>query len=75
MGIVHCLGVFFKIWMVKYRVTEATLLWIQSAYYACNMVFGPFVVVLVKLVPGQLLIAIVSAISCIAHIIVAYVGK
>ena len=73
-GAVHCLGVFFKLWMVKYQVSEATLLWVQSAYYACNMIFGPLVVALVRLVPGQFLIAVASVISCLAHIIVAYFG-
>ena len=74
-GIVHCLGVFFKPWMDKYQVTEASLIWIQSAYYACNMIFGPLVAGLVKVAPGQLLVVIASVVSCIAHVLTAFVGK
>ena len=73
-GIVHCLGVFFNGWMGKYQSSEATILWVQSAYYACQMIFGPLVVALTKLVPGQLLIAISSLTSCCAHAVVAYFG-
>ena len=73
-GIVHCLGVFFEPWMTKYDVSEATLIWVQSAYHGAYMLFGPLVIGLVKVVPGQILLAVSSVINCVAFIISAYAG-
>ena len=73
-GTVHSLGVFFKMWMTKYDVSEATLIWVQSAFYATNMLSGPLFINLVKKIPGQIVLAIGSTISCITFIITAYAG-
>ena len=73
-GLVHSLGVFFKTWMTKYGVSEATLIWVQSAYYAANYLGGPLVINLVKKIPGQIILAMGSIINCITFIITAYAG-
>ena len=73
-GLVHSLGVFFKMWMIKYDVSEATLIWVQSAFYATNQLGGPLVINLVKKIPGQIVLAVGSIINCITFILTAYAG-
>ena len=74
-GLVHSLGVFFKMWMTKYEVSEVTLIWVQSAFYATNQLGSPLVINLVKKIPGQIVLAVGSIINCITFIITAYAGN
>ena len=73
-GLVHCLGVFFESWKVKYAVPEATLIWVQSAYYGCAMLFGVLVVIVIKFVPGQICTVIAGVMNCLCFLIAAYGG-
>ena len=46
------------------------LLWLSS-----QAMFGSLVVILVKIVPGQILVAAAGITNCIAYVITAYLGK
>ena len=73
-GLVHCLGVFFESWKVKYEVSEETLIWVQSAYYGSLFLFGVLVVSFVKLVPGQICLVAAATVNCACFLITAYTG-
>ena len=74
-GIVHSLGVFFAPWMEEYQASEATLIWVQSAYYGCNMLCGPIVILTTKIIPGQILLIVGGLSNCTVFIIAAFLGK
>ena len=74
-GIVHSLGVFFAPWMEEYQASEATLIWVQSAYYGCNMLCGPIVILTTKIIPGQILLIVGGLSNCAVFIIAAFLGK
>jgi MFS family permease len=75
LGVVHSLGVFFTPWIEKYQTSKATLIWVQSVFYACQLLFCPFVGPLGRIVPGQLLLFVGSLFVFAAFLIAAFVGK
>ena len=74
-GIGHSLGVFFPQWMIRYNATESTLIWVQSASSCSNLLSAPIVILLSKVVPGQLLLMLASVSNCAAYLCSAFFGK
>ena len=74
-GLAHCLGVFFPSWTIQFRVSTATLIWVQSALYGCTMLCGPIAILVTKAMPGQILLVFCGIVNCCMFQISAFLGK